>query len=163
LCERRVKNDRFLLTLLVKLLRHLIDLGRVIPIQELLSLQARLDVLKRNVICPYSLPLQSETDHHIHMRISLGVRISHTQRFLGARIRTVAGVTVFLDRELRRLEPSDLFESGKVRLDGFSEFSEGRKVSFVLDCHVELSDLLKDCLFESVKDLLTCEAHFFFC
>jgi hypothetical protein len=72
LCERRVENDRFLLTLLVKLLRHLIDLGRVIPIQELLGLQARLDVLKRNVICPYSLPLQSETDHHIHMRISSG-------------------------------------------------------------------------------------------
>jgi len=67
------------------------------------------------------------------------------------------------DRELRRLEPSDLFESGKVRLDGFSEFSEGRKVPFVLDCHVELCDLLKDCLFEVVKDLLTCKGHFLFC
>lgn len=75
----------------------------------------------------------------------------------------VAGVTVLLDRELSGLEPSDLFESGKVCLDGFAEFSEGRKVPFVLDCHVELCDLLKDCLFKVVKDLLTCEAHFFFC
>jgi hypothetical protein len=67
----------------------------------------------------------------------------------------VAGVTVLLDRELSGLEPSDLFESEKVRLDGFSEFSEGRKIPFVLDCHAELCDLLKDCLFEVVKDLLT--------
>ena len=88
---------------------------------------------------------------------------AHTQRFLGARIRTVAGVTVLLDRDLSGLEPSDLFESGKVRIYGFSEFSEGCKVPFVLDCHVELSDLLKDHLLKAVKDLLTGKSHFFFC
>ena len=72
ICERRVENDRFLLTLLVKLLRHLIDLVRAISIQELLSLQARLDILKRDIICPHNLPLQNETDHPMHMRISSG-------------------------------------------------------------------------------------------
>lgn len=75
----------------------------------------------------------------------------------------LASVTVLLDRELSGLEPSDLFESGKVRLDGFSEFSKGRKVPFVLDCHLELCDLLKDCLFEVVKNLLTCKGHFLSC
>jgi hypothetical protein len=74
----------------------------------------------------------------------------------------VVGVTVLLDRGLSGLQPSDLFESGKVRLDGFSEFSDGRKVSFFLDCHVKLCNLLKDCLFKTIKDLLTREAHFLF-
>ena len=62
---------------------------------------------------------------------------------------------------LRRSEPSNLVQYGKVRLDSFSKLSKGRESMLVLDRRVQFSDLFKDCLIEIVEHLLTGELDFF--